>query len=237
MRPNGARRGDVGWGVGLAMGVVVCAGVARGQMMLRFADEVPVDSLGEPDPNQELRSVSLLMVELPKPKTFAVHDKVTIIINETTKQSSSQTIDTKKDASFKASLKEFPDIAKLLEAELASGGGGPIAGVDVSSNNKFKGEGKYDRSDRFSDRITATVIDVKPNGVLVLEAKRVIQKDEERQVVTLAGECRRLDVTSDNTVLSSQLADLTLVSRNEGQVKDAATKGLIPRLFEWLFNF
>jgi len=94
-----------------------------------------------------------------------------------------------------------------------------------------------DRSDRFSDRITATVIDVKPNGVLVLEAKRTVKKDDEEQNLVLSGECRREDVTQNNTVLSTQLAELTLVSKNTGQVKDSATKGWIPRILEAIFNF
>jgi flagellar L-ring protein precursor FlgH len=209
---------------------------APAQVLLKHTSETPVDAFGQPDLNASLRDVSLIMVEPPRPKTFAVHDKVTIVINETTKQSSTQTIDTKKDASFKALLNQFPDLAKLLEAELANGVS-PVAGVDVSHSSKFKGEGKYNRDDKFSDRLTATVIDVRPNGVLVLEAKRTVQKDEERQVVSLSGECRREDVTEQNTVLSTQLSDLTLISKNEGQVKDSATKGIIPRFFEWLFNF
>ncbi len=221
---------------GLAMGASL-APVALAQMLLQHTDPPAVDQNGAPDPSAGLRAVSLIIVEPPKPRDFNVHDKVTIIIAESSKQSASQKLDTKKDAAFGASLKKFPDLMKLLEAELTSEDGGEIVGTDVSHSSKFKGEGTYTRDDRFTDRVTATIIDVKPNGVLVIEAKRTIKRDEEEQVVSLSGECRREDVTESNTVLSTQLAELTLISKNSGQVKDSATKGLIPRLFEFLFNF
>lgn len=218
--------------------MMVMAGEASGQSLLRREPPpAPVDAKGEPDANGPLKTMSLYAVEPPKPRTIEVHDKVTIIISETSKQTSEQKLDSKKDSSLSIALKKFPDLAKLLEAELTNGDSSPIAEAAASAGSKFKGDGKYERSDRFSDKITATVIDVKPNGVLVLEARRVIQKDKEIQNVVLSGECRREDVTDGNTVLSSQLADLALVVHNEGQVKDTATKGLLTRLFEAVFNF
>ena len=212
--------------------------LAYGQSLLRKEPPPPVlDEDGNADESAPLRGVSLMLVEEPKPRTYEVHDKVTIIISETSRQSSQQVLDTKKDATVKASLKDFPDLGKLIEGELAESESSPITSVDVTSGQKFKGDGKYERSDRYTDRITATVIDVKPNGVLVIEARRTIQRDKETTTVVLSGECRREDVTAQNTVLSSQLADLTLRSINEGDTKDTASKGWITQLFEAVFNF
>lgn len=214
------------------------ASAANAQSLLRREPPAPTQDIkGEPDKNAQLKAVSLYYVEPPKPRVIEVHDKVTIIISETSKQTSEQKLDTKKDSTLKAALKKFPDLAALLEAELTNGESSPIVEAEASAGNKFKGDGKYERSDRFTDKITATVIDVKPNGVIVLEARRTIQKDKETQTVVLSGECRREDVTDANTVLSSQLADMTLNVQNEGQVKDSATKGVLTRLFEAIFNF
>lgn len=210
---------------------------ALGQVMLAGSAPVKNDLSGRPDTLAALRDVSLLMVEPPKPRTFAIHDKVTIIISETSKQSSDQTLDTKKDYTFKGRLNRFPNLKNLLDAQFTSDSGSPITGVDVSHNGKFTGQGKLSRNDTFTDKITATVIDVKPNGVIVVEARKTIKVDEEEQTLVLSGECRREDVTQNNTVLSSQLADLTLITRHTGQVKDSGSKGLIPRIFDALFNF
>jgi flagellar L-ring protein precursor FlgH len=220
-----------------AAGLGVAVTSAAAQVMLTRSGPIPKDAIGQPDTLSALRSVSLLMVEPPKPRVYAIHDKVTIIISETSSQTSKQTLDTKKDVTVKGGVNRFPNIGDLLQGQFTDATGSPIVGVDVSSNNKFKGEGTYDRSDRFSDRVTATVIDVKPNGVLVLEAKRTIKKDDEEQTLVLSGECRREDVTQNNTVLSNELAELTLVSKNSGRVKESATKGWIPRVLEAIFNF
>lgn len=194
-----------------------------------------VDSRGNPEINAELHAYSLTVVEAPKPKTFEQHDLVTIVISETSQQSSTQKLDAKKTTTFKADVKKFPDLMKFLEAQLVNGDS--AVGLDLSSGQQVKGDGKYQRDDRFVDRITAEIIDVKPNGRLTLEARRTIQKDEEVQMLVLVGECRREDVTEHNTILSSQLASLTLRVENEGHVKDAANKGWITRVFQAVFNF
>lgn len=206
------------------------------QSLLRRTPQVQTNAQGEPDPNASLRQVSLYLVEAPKPKTIHVQDKVTIIISESSTSTSKQKLDTKKDASLNATLKQFPDLAALLDGRLESGSGN-LTAVDATAGGKFKGDGTYERSDRYNDRITATVLDVKPNGVLVVEARRTIVKDKESQTVLLTGEVRREDVTENNTVQSSQLAELTVVVQNEGDVKDTASKGWLTQIFEAVFNF
>lgn len=221
-----------------ALALLIGVAPTHAQSLLRREPPAaPIDALGEPDPKAELRTASLYFVEPPKPRTIEVHDKITIIISETSKQTSNQILDTRKNATLSAALKRFPDLAKFLEGELTSGESNPVAEAAAAVNNRYKSDGKYERSDRFSDKITATVIDVKPNGVVVLEARRLIQKDKEIQNLVLSGECRREDVSDANTVLSSQLADLALVVKNEGQIKDNATKGILTRVFEAVFNF
>ncbi len=209
---------------------------ALGQSLFLREEPRPVDEVGAPYAPSPLLGASMMYVEAPKPREFRVYDIVTIIVDENSKQSSKQTLDTKKDYDLNNALNQFPSIQQLLEFELRNGIGTPVE-LDVSSNNKYKGEGTYDRSDRFTARISATIIDVKPNGVLVLEARKSRATDEETQTMVLSGSCRQEDVTSSNTVLSSQIADMTLIQQNEGQVKDTATKGFIPRILEAIFNF
>ena len=81
------------------------------------------------------------------------------------------------------------------------------------------------RADTFTGRITAEVVDVKPNGTLILQATETIKTDEEEQRVTLIGTCRVEDITADNSVLSNQLYDLTSVSSIKGAVKDTTHPG------------
>jgi flagellar L-ring protein precursor FlgH len=181
--------------------------------------------------------VSRYLVEAPKPKAIEVHDIITIVINESSKQSAQQKVESKTDSSLTASLKKFPDLGKLIEGELATGDGSPVAAVDVAGGDKFKGDAKYERNDRFTDRISAEVIDVKPNGTLVLEARRTVTKDDEVQTVVLSGRCRREDVTNANSILSSQMADLNLKVSNEGELRESNQPGWITRAFRTIFDF
>lgn len=199
--------------------------------------QVPVDAKGEADPGAYLRGSSLMFIEPPKPREFAIHDLVTIIVEETTKSEASQTLETEKSYDIGAAMEAFPSMRHLLELQVQNGDTQRTADLDVNFDSKYKGDGDYERTDRFVARITATVIDVKPNGTVVLEARKRIDKDGEIQTIILSGTCRRDDVTTQNTVLSSQLAGLTVSMSTEGQVTKAGKKGLIPRALEGLFNF
>jgi flagellar L-ring protein precursor FlgH len=223
----------------MAAMLVVAAGcsLSFGQAQARLKAEVELDAEGKPDTRAPLRAVSRYLVEAPKPKAIEVHDIITIVINESSKQSAQQKVESKTDSSLTASLKKFPDLGKLIEGELATGDGSPVAAVDVAGGDKFKGDAKYERNDRFTDRISAEVIDVKPNGTLVLEARRTVTKDDEVQTVVLSGRCRREDVTNANSILSSQMADLNLKVSNEGELRESNQPGWITRAFRTIFDF
>lgn len=189
-------------------------------------------------PPLALQSVSLFAVSAPPPRAYAKHDQIQVIINESSIQQFNQTLDTKKDFDMSAELSRFPSFKALFEdLALREGITGTHPGLGVKSNDKFKGEGKFNRNDKVQAKITATVVDVKPNGNLVLEARQSIQSDKEVSTMVLAGTCRVEDVTKNNTVQSNQLAGLTIRIEHEGEVKDTGSKGLIPRVLEAVFNF
>ena len=109
--------------------------------------------------------------------------------------------------------------------------------LDVGSEQEYSGEGEYERRDRFTDRITAEVIDVKPNGTLVLEARRSIQVDEEIKTLVLAGSCMIDTVTEEGVVQSSDLADLRVIVEHEGALRNASSKGWVTKALDFLFPF
>ncbi len=221
----------------LAAAAMLCPSLCSAQSLFLRSDPVRSDKDGKPDPAAPLRETSLMFIEPPRPRSYQIHDLVTIIVDEQSQQSSKQTMDTKKDYALKGQLDHFPSLAKFLELQLENGDTETIPKLGLSSNQQFKGAGTYDRTDKFNAKITASIIDIKPNGVLVLEARRSKTTDDEVQTMLLSGEVRQDDITTANTVLSSQLADMTLKTKNEGQVKDTADKGWIPRVLEAIFNF
>ena len=208
------------------------------------AESGTVGAFAQPVPrlfaNQPLRfdSVSLFHVVVPAPRTWQMHDKIELIINESSLASSTQKASNNKKFEWASELSQFPSIAGLLaQLELRNGIGSPTPKIGIKNDDKFTADGKYERSDRFTARISGLVVDVKPNGHLVIEAKESIQNDGELKTMVIAGVIDPKDITKANTVQSSQLANLVIKVENSGQVKDSTTKGLIPRIFETIFNF
>jgi len=184
-----------------------------------------------------LEETSLYFISAPETRTIKKHDIITIIIDENSAQTSSQKLDTKKDSNSSASVDSILDLMQLLELRLAESGVTNTDLIDFTSKRQFKSKGDYERKDKFSARIAARVLEVKPNGTLVLEATKRIAKDKETSVLVLSGLARDEDVTAQNTILSSQLADLNIVLENDGSVKKAAEKGLLTRVLDSVFAF
>jgi flagellar L-ring protein precursor FlgH len=179
-----------------------------------------------PDPAQaRLRDVSFFGVPEPEPRTIKKHDLVTIVVREESAFSSKGTADLKRETDIEAKLEEFIKL-KLSNFEIQGGAAGVNPpSVKFNGTREFKGDGEVDRTDSLTARITGEVLDVKPNGTIVLQARKQIRTDEEVQQFILTGICRAEDVNADNTILSTQLFDLQLQKNHKGAVRDATKRG------------
>lgn len=188
-------------------------------------------------PSAPLNEVSLMAVEPPKPREFQAEDLVTIVISERQKLDRKQKGESKKNYDNDFAIEAFIDLINLLETRIEPTSSEHLPVLSLKADNNFKGDAKYLREDKLTDRLTAKVLEVKPNGTLVLEARRQWTTDEEDQVAVLSGICRAEDITDQNTVQSNQLYDLRLVVENNGDLDRTTKKGLIPRIWETLVNF
>lgn len=220
-----------------AMVLVAAVGLSASAASAQSLFLRQVSAVNENDPSFVLRGVSMFYVEPPKPTEFNVHDVVTIIVDETSNASSSSSLETSKEYSTDGSLTAFPDIQALIKDWAIRQGVGTTTNLGLEYEREFTGEGDYTRSDRLTVRLTGTVIDVKPNGNIVLEARKEVTTDGETKIMVLSGTCRGRDVTRNNTVLSTQLADLRFELKHEGELRDAAKKGVIPKIIDAIFNF
>jgi flagellar L-ring protein FlgH len=192
----------------------------------------------QPDPAQaKLSSVSFFSVPEPQPKTIKKHDVVTIIVREQSEMKTQGKTETTKDQAINAQLQQWIALnTKALGIKGGAQGANP-PGVQWDLNRSFTTDGKVDRSDSLTLRVSAEVIDVKPNGTLILQGTKFVKFDDEEQNVTISGTCRVEDVTPDNTVLSTQLGDLHLVNEHKGAVRDATKRGFITKLLDTINPF
>lgn len=217
----------------LVLMLILTPAVGASGQLSRRANPAPSND----DPAAPLYAVSLFAVQPPEPRTYQRHDLITIIINESSSQESEQSLSTSKETSGSGTLGATLSLEELLNLRLRNSSISDLELLRYAAEREFEGDGEYERTDRFTDRITATVIDVKPNGVLVLEARRFTATDEETKTLIISGHCRTDDVTEQNTIQSNQLADLRLVVEHEGNVREANRKGPLTRLLEWMLPF
>lgn len=192
----------------------------------------------EPEPGQAtLRDVSFFAVPEPEPRVLRRHDIITVVIREESGFKSKGNTDVKREAALEAKIDEF---IKLDLSNWAISGGGVGANppsIKAEGTRDFKGTGSVDRSDSMTARIAVEVLDVKPNGTLVLQGSKRIKTDDELQQFTLTGICRAEDVSADNSVLSTNLYDLSLEKKHTGAVRDATKRGWATKLLDALNPF
>ncbi|ALA58599.1 flagellar basal body L-ring protein FlgH [Nitrospira moscoviensis] len=110
-------------------------------------------------------------------------------------------------------------------------------GIDASSKNKFGGKGATSREGTLTGTISVIVTEVLPNGDLRIEGRRDVTVNSEKQLMTIAGIVRRVDVDTKNTVLSSAIADAKIEYSGLGVLDDVQRPGWLVRILDWIYPF
>ena len=117
----------------------------------------------------------------------------------------------------------------------------PLPRIAAASRDDFNGTANYEKKGELKARITALVMDVLPNGNLVIKGRREIKVDYETKVIEFSGVVRRYDVKADNTILSELVADARVSYTGEGALTDATNRvglgGWLHRAILWLWPF
>jgi flagellar L-ring protein FlgH len=191
--------------------------------------------LNAPKGNVVLERHSLIAVVVKPPRKFKPHDLITVIIREQRVFESDGELKSRKRLDLKSELNSiFKPIDGTLGAARFTNG---MPNVDLKFNTRTTANSEKDREDRFTTRITGEIIDVKPNGNLVIQAKAETSFDNELSLVTLTGVVRSDDVTPDNTVLSTQMSNKVIDVKNSGAVRDGSRRGWMMKLVDLLGPF
>ncbi|NWF71991.1 MAG: flagellar basal body L-ring protein FlgH [Nitrospirae bacterium] len=107
-------------------------------------------------------------------------------------------------------------------------------GIDASASNKFGGKGATNREGTLTGTISVVVMEVLPNGDLRVEGRREVTVNSEKQLMSIAGIVRRVDVNTKNTVLSSAIADAKIEYSGLGVLDDVQRPGWLVRILDWI---
>lgn len=154
-------------------------------------------------------------------KAHGVGDILTIVISESSSATRSGNSSNSKSGS--TSVSAGSGFLKFIGS----------AGAD--GKDSFKSDGSITNTNKVSGRITVQVTAVKPNGNLVVSGTQSIRQNGEEQKITITGEVRPDDVSADNAVLSSDVANAQLRIDGKGPIANKQRQGILTQIFNFLF--
>ncbi len=154
-------------------------------------------------------------------KARNVGDILTIVISETATSTMSKSSSNSKEGN--QNLNAGVGIFGFLAAAAASG------------SDSFKADGSATNTNRASGRVTVTVTEVMPNGNMIVEGTQSIWQNKNEHKITIRGVVRRDDVTANNTVPSTQVADATIRFDGKGPLNAKQRQGILTQIFNILF--
>ncbi|HZZ27964.1 MAG TPA: flagellar basal body L-ring protein FlgH [Pirellulales bacterium] len=164
------------------------------------------------------------------PKEIKLHDIITVIVNEKDALVSKGEVQRRRTAQYQAQLQDWIKFKGLnIQASNPSTGQPDING---NLNVQNQAQMELDTNNALSFTIAATVADIRPNGTLVIEARMMVHNNEERWEQSLTGVIRREDVLPNNTVLSQNIAELSIYKRELGHVRDGYKRGWFTNWFD-----
>lgn len=124
-----------------------------------------------------------------------------------------------------------PSPSKLGVAGLLAGATNFDTSVTATGDQKFEGKGDSAQKNDFLGTITVTVIDVLPNGNLLVSGEKQMGINEGTEYVRFSGVVNPSTISSANSVASSQVADARIEFKGRGEVDSAQAMGWLTRFF------
>lgn len=109
--------------------------------------------------------------------------------------------------------------------------------LDYSSNPQFNGTASYDVQDKLSLKIAATIVQILPNGNMVIQGRQEMRLVNEVREVQIKGIIRPQDVTSTNTIVSDKVSEMRLSYAGRGELTDAQARPWGQQLMDVVMPF
>jgi len=148
-----------------------------------------------------------------------VGDVITVLIYETASSVSTTATTTGKSIDNSATVVE----------------GVPGFKGSLGVSSKFEGGGSSQQKGQLAASVSVTVVDKLSNGDLVVSGEQRLKFNNDSQYIAVNGRVRPTDISPENTVISSRLADAKIEFTGEGLLASRAKPGIFTRFFNWLF--
>ena len=112
-----------------------------------------------------------------------------------------------------------------------------LRGVNAQTQTQFTGQGTTSRNETVTAKVSARIIQVLPNSNLVVRGSQEILVNNEKQYITIQGVVRPADIATDNTVLSTYLADARIEYTGQGDLTAKQRQGWLTRALDKIWPF
>lgn len=157
----------------------------------------------------------------------AVGDILTITIQETHSVKNEDKTERSNDTSLAARLEAYTLSDKTFLANT-------LPKVDIRKQSSFNGDSKQNSASDVRASIAVIVIDVQPNGNLVVAGSRTVTVNDETKTLKISGIVRPLDISQANSITSAEVADARIAILGEGGSTRQVTRGPVGTLFDTL---
>jgi len=167
-------------------------------------------------------------------KAHSIGDILTILIQENNGATRQNNTTTSKKASVNAAIASFlysPAASGLLTKK------GTMPALNYTSDTEFNGGGTINNAETITAQVAVRVVDVLPNGNMVVEGQLRTAFSGEKQDAVVRGTVRPDDIAANNTLFSYNIADATIQFISKGTITDAQRKGWFTKIWDKLSPF
>jgi flagellar L-ring protein precursor FlgH len=211
--------------MGFLMGLVPAVVEAQNSSLYRDYNLPPTA------PQLGLPNTSWTYAALPPPRKIGLHDPIVVRVDELARMQSEGEVNRRKTSTYNAQLKDWI-MLRGLEAVKPDPQPDGDQKVQGTLQQQLRATSELEARESLTFSITCEVIDIRPNGNLMLEGHKQIVVNEENWMVSLSGMCRAQDIDPNNTVMSRNMLNLHIDKRDRGQVRDGYKRGWFQRWFD-----
>jgi flagellar L-ring protein precursor FlgH len=161
------------------------------------------------------------------PRAMHVGDVITVNVSVTDTAKMQNTTSRSRTNAENANLTNFFGLEKVITPAID-----PTSVVKMGSDNSNVGAGSIQRAESISMTLAALVAQVLPNGNLVIDGHQQVRVNNELRDMRLSGIVRREDITQDNTVNLSQIAEARVIYGGQGTMSDVQQPRYGSQLFD-----
>ncbi len=222
--------------------MLIVASTAQAQNSSLYSMETPrapnplAGRTAADSPQMNLAAASWIHMPTPPPREVQKHDIISVRVDILARMASEGELRRRKNGLYDARLNDWIifDGLRWVKPSPQSDGDPRIRG---ELRSQYRSLGELETAESLAFNLATEVVDIRPNGNLVLEGRTKARINDEVWTVTLSGLCRPESIGPNNVVLSRDIIDLDIQKVETGSVAAGYQRGWFQKIFDLIQPF